>query len=139
MISALVLLTLGVAPDAPLPVAISTALAKQWPAARVLKVEPEPNGAFEVELTDATGRFELKFDSSGKLLGEERVVALSETPPAVQKRIASWKGWAVERIERVTEGSVTTYEIVAKQHKGVPMEITLSAAGLELRRQAATE
>lgn len=140
MLSSIVLLMLCADVDvSTLPAPVRAALLSKWPKAKVLKVEVEKKEKFEVELGSPEGSFELTFARDGSVLGEERAMPLSSAPAAVQKTVASWAGWTVDRVERVTEGKVVTWEIVARPGKGNAMEIVLTTEGAELRRGAATE
>lgn len=140
MISSIVLLLLCADTDvSTLPAPIRAALSSNWPKAKVLKVDAEKKEKFEVELRSTEGAFEVTFAADGSVLGEERAMPLTSAPAAVQKTVASWAGWKVERIERVTEGKIVTWEIVARPAKGSSMEIVLSSEGAELGRGAATE
>ena len=122
-----------------LPGPVRTALSSRWPKAKVAKVETEKPGEFEIELTSPEGAFEVTFSADGKLLGEEHVIALAAAPALVRKAIASWAGWKVLSVERVTEGTVITFEVLAQPQQGAPMEIVLAADGTELKRETATE
>lgn len=140
MITSIVLLLLCADADvSTLPAPVRAALSSKWPKAKVLKVEVEEKQKFEVELSSPEGAFEVTFAADGSLLGEERVMPLTAAPAAVQKTVASWTGFKVERVERVTEGKVVTWEIVARPAKGGSVEIVLSNEGAELKRGAATE
>ena len=138
MLIPLALLVLGVDPQlSSLPGPVRTALSSRWPEAKVSKVEREKPGQLEIELTSPEGDFEVTFSSSGKLLLEERVIALAMAPAAVQKAVAAWVGWRVQRVERVTEGKAVTFEILAQRLQEPAVEIVLAADGKELTRAPA--
>lgn len=140
MLLSLSLLILSADPQvASLPGPVRAALSSRWPKAKVVKIEAERSGGFEIELTAPEGAFEVTFSGDGKLLVEERVIALAASPALVQKAIGSWAGWRVLRVERVTEGKVTTFEVLAQPKQGAPMEIVLAADGTEIKRGTATE
>lgn len=140
MISSLLLMMLAADVDlTTLPAPVRATLSSRWPRAKVTKIEIEEKNEVELELSMPDGAFEVTLGRDGALLGEERVVLLAATPTAVQKTIASWTGWTVERIERVTERKVVTFEVVARPAKGASMEIVLDSAGAELQRKPATE
>ncbi len=140
MLISLTLLFLSADPQgASLPGPVRSALSSRWPQAKVVKVETEKPGQLEIELTSPEGTFEVTFSSNGQLLGEERAIELAAAPAPVQKTVGSWAGWKVLRIERVTEGKVITFEILAQPQQGAPQEIVLAADGKELKRAKATE
>lgn len=132
-------LLLSAAPS--LPPAVREAVAKTWPAARVVRVEREgkpAKPAWELSLKDGDRAFEATFDDAGHLLAEEHAVPLDALPPKVRDALkaATPKGATLERVEQVTEGERVTWEAVARPAKGERLELVVDGDGHVMQHPA---
>ncbi len=111
------------------PAAAAEALTKYAAAAgmKIGKVSIEKHGkvtVYEATLT-AEGKpdHEVAVTSDGKVKGEEETVPLASVPDAARKAIeANAKGAKIERVQRIKEDGVVTYE-AAYVNKGKTTEV----------------
>ena len=113
-----------------IPAAAAEAL-KKYAAEHSMKIEKvatEKHGkvtVYEAELS-APGKpaHEVAVTSDGKVKGEEETVALETVPDAARKAIeAGAKGMKIQRVQRIKEDGIVTFEAAYVNAKGKVTEV----------------
>jgi hypothetical protein len=95
---------------------------------KIEKVSTQKHGkvtVYEAELT-APGQpnHEVAVTADGKVKGEEETVAIETVPDAARKAIeAGAKGMRIQRVQRIKEDGITTYEAAYVNAKGKVTEV----------------
>jgi len=95
---------------------------------KIEKVSTQKHGkvtVYEAELT-APGQpnHEVAVTADGKVKGEEETIALETVPDAARKAIeAGAKGMKIQRVQRIKEDGITTYEAAYVNAKGKVTEV----------------
>ena len=118
-----------------LPESVRAKVQSRYPGAKVTGVEVEKDEGkvvYEIKFTLAGAEIEVSVAPDGKVVSEERKVALKDLPQAVQKAFASSaeKALKVERVDEVTEGGVKTWEIAGLRADGKRVEVVIDAQGV---------
>ena len=89
---------------------------------------------YEAELTVSGHSKDVSFDAAGNVVGIEEEVSLNSIPAAAREAIEkAAAGDQIRKVERVTEGSATSYE-VAYTKAGRSREYSVNADGSPTKR-----
>jgi hypothetical protein len=118
----------------PAPV-LQAAMAK-YPKATVTEAvleNDEGRSVYEIRLTAGGEKVDLKFDAAGKLISEERPIALNAMPPPVLVGLSSshygdWQVKKLERVENFERPDRSGFEALVEK-KGKQRELLFSSQG----------
>ena len=122
--------------ESDVPGAVIKAAALRYPSGKMVRFIRETergHTSFEIKLEVAGEAVELGVSPTGKLLIEERTIAVSKLPAAVKKGLASsrFRDATVRRAEQVTKFSkpdAPSYELVVEQ-AGRKIELSFNQQG----------
>lgn len=103
-----------------LPAAVTKAVKKKFPKARILAASREvedDEATYEVELKVEGRSVDVALNAGGKVLEIEKEIPVDELPRAVKKRLAArYPGARIEKVEEVTKGEdgPVRYEVAIK-------------------------
>jgi Putative beta-lactamase-inhibitor-like, PepSY-like len=125
---------------AAVPVPVLQAVTAKYPKATVNETVAETEDErtlYEVRLSTGTEQVDLKLDAAGKLLAEERPIALENVPQAVRaglsgSRYANWQIKRFERIDNFEHPGQSGFEALVEK-KGKEKEILFSIQGKILK------
>ena len=122
---------------ADVPTAVSAALSKKYPAARVTswtKEVEDGKTTYEASVTDHAAKRDVVFDEGGSLQAVEQAIPISELPVEVKTAVAGKYPEAVLRkAERITKEGEIQYEVDLS--KATKKEVLLSAKGKVLKEE----
>ncbi len=99
--------------EAEVPKPVLEAVAHKYPRARRVGYEKEiekGRTTFEVKVVDGSRRIDVDLSIDGKILAEEEVITMGDTPDAVRRALATsekYGKWTVRRVERVVKDEKT--------------------------------
>jgi hypothetical protein len=121
-----------------LPASVMAAFTKSYPKAVIKEVSRETEDSttiFEIESVDGTVKRTLSYTPDGSVSEIEEVTALENLPAAVRGAISKdYAKGKLERIEKVTKGDSTTFEILVTLDK-VRSEVVYDSVGKVLETE----
>ncbi len=118
-----------------LPAPVIAAFTKSYPKAVIKEVGSEMDDStkvFEIESVDSGVKRTLTYSPDGGILEIEEVTVLANLPAAVRSAITKdYAKGKIERVEKVTKGDSTTFEILVSLDK-VRTEVVFDSEGKTL-------
>jgi len=123
---------------APVMLAVSTKYPKGKVNQTVTETEKDRT-LYEVRLSNGKEKVDLKIDETGKVVAEERPVAMKSVPKPVSGALAAseYKSWKVQRIEKIDNLEApdsSGYEVIVEK-KGKGKELLYSGEGKLLEEE----
>ena len=122
-----------------LPKAVSAAVTKRFPKAKLVKASKEKEDGkplFEVSIEDGKTRIEVTLTPAGEIVEVEKEIAAKDLPKAVSTALeAKYPKATLKKVEEVTKGKEVAYEVllVAKDKK--MWEVKFDATGKVLNTE----
>jgi uncharacterized membrane protein YkoI len=121
-----------------IPPAAAKAIKELSAGARITNLSKEKDEGkvvFEAQFTAKGHVHEITVDERGKLVSDEKVIALSEAPATVRRAIErEAAGGKLQKLERIEEGGTVFFEALVAAN-GKRTEVKFDSAGKELSRE----
>ncbi len=120
------------------PAAVMGAFHKAFPKAVIkgTSIETEKGKKnFEIESLEGSKHIDLLITPAGKITEVEETIQADQLPTNIMKTLGSkFKGFKIEKAEKVTHGAVSNYELVIESKSG-KHEVKLNEAGKLLKTE----
>ncbi len=120
------------------PAAVLSAFQKQYPDARIKGVSKEVEDSivyYEIESADSSANRTVLYTGDGRLTEIEEVISSKQLPDSAQALISKdYPKGKVEAAEKVTKGSVITYEVKIKNGEA-NIEVVFNSTGKKINAE----
>jgi len=120
-------------PQSKVPVAVITAFKTTYPSAKIKGTNQEVKAGtvyYEIESKDGAVKRDILYAADGGVTEVEEIIPAAQIPSAVQASVTSGHPNAkVKSVEKNTQGSVVTYEILMKEKGKKAFEVSYNPDG----------
>ena len=116
-----------------LPKAVSDAVKKKYPKAKMVSAEKEKKDkktVYEVKIKDGEQTIEVSLTPEGEIVEIEKVIAAKDLPTAVTTALGEkYPKAKIVKVEEITKGEKVTYEVLLVTADKKKLEVTFDGTG----------